>query len=156
MLEGFEGTHVRDAWDSYNRVATADHQLDLLHTDWGLERAEVPLPVEPRPPVKEPPAKLASAGHPLEGFLEFTARLRGLLRATAHWSYGHPNTSGRERRRVHPGVRRSLAHLVLHDRMDGDAARTSREPWSQRSMVFTILRRSGAALHDNFAENHTC
>ena len=40
MLDGSEGTLVRDAWDPYDCLTTARHQLDLLHVNRWLERAE--------------------------------------------------------------------------------------------------------------------
>ncbi|MGI0067861.1 MAG: IS66 family transposase [Thermoplasmata archaeon] len=154
MLEGFEGTLVRDAWDPYNCVTTADHQLDLLHVNRWLERAEVLHRVEPRPLLKVVEAKLTSAGHPPDEFLEFADRLRGLLRATVLWSERHPNASTRVRRRVDHGARRALAHLVLHPWRNRDAARISKELWSKRAMVLTFLRKPGVAWHNNLAENH--
>ncbi len=154
ILEGFEGTLVRDGWDPYNCVTTASHQLDLLDINRWLERAEVLHRIEPRPLLREVPAKLVSAGHPPEEFLEFADRLRGLLRTTVLWSEGHPNAPGRERRRVHQGARRALAHLALHDWRDRDAARISKELWGKRRMIFTFVRKPGVAWHNNLAENH--
>jgi transposase len=154
ILEGFEGTLVRDAWDPYNSVTTADQQLDLLHINRWPERAEVLHRVEPRPLLKEVEAKLTSAGRPPEEFLEFADRLRRLARGTVLWSEAHPTASGRERRRVHKAARRALAHLVLHDGNVRDAARISKELWQKRTMVFTFLFRPGVAWHNNLAENH--
>jgi transposase len=154
VLKGFEGTLVRDAWDPYNCVTTADHQLDLLHINRWLERAEVLHRVEPRPLLKVVEAKLTSAGHPPDEFLEFADRLRGLLRETVLWSEAHPDISGRERRRGHKGARRALAHLALHPWRDRDAARISKELWTKRRMVFPFLRKPGVAWHNNLAENH--
>lgn len=154
MLEGFEGTLVRDAWDPYNVVTTADHQLDLLHINRWLERGEVLHRVEPRPLLKEVPAKLVSAGRPPEEFLEFADRLRGLLRTMVRWSESHPEAPRRERRRVHKGARRALAHLVLHPWKDRDAARISKELWQKHEMIFTFVRKPGVAWHNNLAENH--
>jgi transposase len=154
VLEGFEGTLVRDAWDPYNCVTTADHQLDLLHINRWLEWAEVLHRVEPRPMLKVVDAKLTSAGHPPDEFLGFADRLRALLRESVLWIEAHPDASGRARRRIHQGARRALAHLVLHDWRDRDAARISKELWSKRRMVFTFLRKPGVSWHNNLAENH--
>ena len=62
MLEGFEGTLVHDAWDPYDGLTAADHQLDLLHVNRWLERAEWIHRIEPRPLLKHVAAKLMSAG----------------------------------------------------------------------------------------------
>jgi transposase len=154
VLDGFEGTLVRDAWDPYNCVTTADHQLDLLHINRWVERAEVMHRLEPRPLLKEVAWKLTSAGHPPDEFLEFANRLRGLLRTMVLWSESHPNASRRERRRIHTSARRALAHRVLHPWRDRDAARISKELWAKRTMVFTFLRKPEVVWHNNLAENH--
>ncbi len=154
MLEGFEGTLVRDGWDPYHCVTTASHQLDLLHINRWIERAEVLHRLEPRPLRKEVAWKLTSAGHPPDEFLEFADRLRSLLRETVLWSESHPNASRRERWRRHKSARRAMAHLALRPWKDRDAARISKELWSKRAMVFTFLRKPGVAWHNNLAENH--
>jgi transposase len=154
VLEGFEGTLVRDGWDPYNCVTTAGHQLDLLHINRWVERAEVLHRIEPRPLLREVPVTLTSAGHPPEEFIEFADRLRGLLREMVLWSEGHPIASTAERRRVFQAARRALAHLVQHDWHDRDAARISKELWSKRAMVFTFLRKPGVPWQNNLAENH--
>lgn len=154
VLQGSEGTLVRDAWDPYNCVTTADHQLDLLHINRWLERAEVLHRLKPRPLLKEVWPQLTSAGPPPEEFLQFADRLRGLLRTTVGWSEDHPRATLVERWRAHLSARRALAQLVRHPWKDWDATRISKELWSKRTMVFTFLRKPGVAWHNNLAENH--
>ncbi|HEV2230820.1 MAG TPA: transposase [Thermoplasmata archaeon] len=154
VLEGFEGTLVRDGWDPYNCVTTADMQLDLLHINRWIERGEVLHRVEPRPLLKVVEAKLTGPGHPPHEFLEFANRLRGLLRETVLWTEAHRNASRRERRRTFPSARRALAHQVLHPWRDSDAARISKELWSKREIVFTFVRKSEVSRQNALAENH--
>ena len=154
VLDGFEGTLVRDAWDPYNCVTTVDHQLDLLHINRWVERAEVMHRLEPRPLLKEVERKLTGAGHPPNEFLEFADRQRHLLREMVLWSESHLRTSRRERRRMHKSARRALAHRVLHPGTDRDAARISKELWAKRTMGFTFLRKRGVPWQNNLAENH--
>jgi transposase len=154
VLEGYEGTLVRDGWDPYNCVTTADHQLDLLHSNRWLERAEVLHRFEPRPLLKPVEAKLTAPGRPHAEFLEFDNTLRELLRDSVRWVEAHPDASTRTRQRIHRKARRALARLVLHAWKDPDAARISKELWSKREMVFTFVLKPGVPWQNNRAENH--
>jgi transposase len=154
MLEGFEGTFVRDGWAPYNCRTTADHPLDLLHINRWIERAEVLHRREPRPLLKEVEGRLTRAGHPPTEFLEFADQWRRRLQEEVLGSESHPNATLRERWRRHHAARRSLAHLVLPPWRDRDTARISKELWSKRAMVFTFLLKPGVAWHNNLAENH--
>ena len=48
ILEGFEGVLGRDAWKPYDVVKCAGHQLDLLHVNRWLERAEIKHRIQPQ------------------------------------------------------------------------------------------------------------
>ena len=41
LLSGYKGTLFHDDWKPYNSITTAKHQLDLLHVNRWIERAEV-------------------------------------------------------------------------------------------------------------------
>ena len=80
MLDRFEGTLVRDAWDPYDCLTSAKHQLDLLHVNRWLERAEWIHREEPRPLLKEIEEQLMNAGHPPDVFvslMEFGGSFEG-------------------------------------------------------------------------------
>jgi len=152
MLEGYEGTIVRDAWDPYDCLTTAKHQLDLLHVNRWLERAEWIHRVEPRPLLKPVEVKLMSAGRPHEEFLRFADGVRRVLRGVIHWSEGHPDASARLRRRVEWSARRSLTRLLNEPWKDSDAARIAKELRHRRRQLFTFVVEPGVPWHNNEAE----
>ncbi|MGP8071745.1 MAG: IS66 family transposase, partial [Thermoplasmata archaeon] len=152
MLEGYEGTLVRDAWDPYDCLTTAKHQLDLLHVNRWLERAEWIHRVEPRPLLKPVEAKLMSAGHPPDEFLRFANGVRRILRGVIHWSEGHPDASPRLRRRVEGSARRSLTRLLNEPWKDSDAVRIAKELRHRRGQLFTFVIEPGVPWHNNEAE----
>jgi transposase len=49
LLSGYKSTMVHDDWKPYNVITTAKHQMDLLHVNRWIERAEVRHGIEPRP-----------------------------------------------------------------------------------------------------------
>jgi len=152
MLEGFEGTLVRDAWDPYDCLMTAKHQLDLLHVNRWLERAEWIHRVEPRPLIKSVEPKLMSAGHPPDEFLRFADGVRRVLRGVILWSEGHPDASPRLRRRVEWSARRSLTRLLNEPWKDSDAVRIAKELRHRRGQLFTFVIEPGVPWHNNEAE----
>ena len=152
MLDGFEGTLVHDAWDPYDCLTTAKHQLDLLHVNRWLERAEWTHRVEPRPLLKEVEARLMSAGRPPEEFLRFADGVRRLLRGVIRWSEGHPEAPGRVRRRVEQSARRVLTRLLNESWSDPDAVRIGKELRHRRGMMFTFVVEPGVPWHNNDAE----
>ncbi len=152
MLDGYEGTLVRDAWDPYDCLTTAKHQLDLLHVNRWLERAEWIHRVEPRPLLKPVEAKLMSAGHPPDEFLRFADGVRRVLRGVILWSEGHPDASPRLRRRVEGSARRSLTRLLNEPWKDSDAVRIAKELRHRRGQLFTFVIEPGVPWHNNEAE----
>jgi transposase len=152
MLEGYEGTIVRDAWDPYDCLTTAKHQLDLLHANRWLERAEWIHRVEPRPLLKPVEAKLMSAGRPPDEFLRFADGVRRILRGVVHWFEGHPDASPRLRRRVEWSARRSLTRLLNEPWKDSDASRIAKELRHRRGQLFTFVIEPGVPWHNNEAE----
>jgi transposase len=152
MLEGFEGTLVHDAWDPYDCLTTAHHQLDLLHVNRWLERAEWIHRIEPRPLLKALEPKLMSAGRPPEEFLRFADGVRRIVRGVIHWSEGHPDASIRLRHRVERSARRSLTRHLKGPWSDPDAARIAKELLHRRGMLFTFVVRPGVPWHNNEAE----
>lgn len=153
MLEGYAGTIVRDAWDPYDCLTTAGHQLDLLHVNRWLERAEYLHRVEPRPLLKEAEAKLMSAGRPPEEFLRFADGVRRIARGVIVWSEGHPDAPGRVRRRVERSARRALTRLLNEPWKDSDAVRIAKELRKRRRMLFTFVVTPGVPWHNNEAES---
>ncbi len=152
MLEGYEGTIVRDAWDPYDCLTTAKHQLDLLHVNRWLERAEWTHRVEPRPLLREVEPKLMSAGRPHEEFLRFADGVRRILRGVIHWSEANPEAPPRLRRRVERSARRVLTRLLNEPWRDADAIRIAKELRHRRGQLFTFVTEPGVPWHNNEAE----
>lgn len=154
VLSGFEGTLASDAWKPYDVVTTAKRQLDLLHVNRRLEKAEVEKRLEPRLLLKDTPAKLTSAGRPPEDFIRFADGIRRILRETIRWSEDHPDAPGRVRRRVARSARRSMKRFLKEPWHDEEAVRITKELRQRRKMLFTFVTEPGVAWHNNLAENH--
>ena len=153
VLGGFEGTLVSDAWRPYDVVTTAKRQLDLLHVNRWLEKAEVEKRLEPRLLLKDTPAKLTSAGRPPEEFLRFADGVRKVLRETILWSETHPEAPGRVRRKVARAARKAMKRHLKEPWQDEDAARIAQELRRRRKMLFTFVTEPGVPWHNNSAEN---
>jgi len=153
MLEGYEGTLVRDGWKPYDVIQSAKHQLDLLHVNRWLERAEVLHRVEPRPLLTEVSAKLVGPGRPPEEFIEFADGVRQVLREAVGWSERHPLAPEGLRLRL---KRRSETMMLQHldrERRDEDAIRISKELRERVGMLFTFMVEPGVPWHNNNAES---
>lgn len=153
VLEGYEGTLGHDAWDPYDWIETAEHQLDPVHVNRWLERAEVRHRVEPRPLLKDLPAKLTSAGHPPTEFLRFVDGVRSIYRDAIGVVRGRERVPKGERRRAYRRAVRAMAAWLRIEWKDPDAVRISKELRQRREMLFTFLRRPGVPWNNNAAEN---
>ncbi len=153
VLEGYEGTLGHDAWDPYDAITTADHALDPVHVNRWLERAEVRHRVEPRPLLKEVPAKLTSAGHPPTEFLRFVDGVRSIYREAIHVVKDRKRVPRGERRRAYRRAVRAMATLLKVEWKDSDARRIAKELRHRQGMLFTFVRKPGVPWHNNAAEN---
>ncbi|MGI0130213.1 MAG: IS66 family transposase [Thermoplasmata archaeon] len=153
VLEGYEGTLGHDAWDPYDAITTADHALDPVHVNRWLERAEVRHRVEPRPLLKEVPAKLTSAGHPPTEFLRFVDGVRSIYREAILVVKDRSRVPRGERRRAYRRAMRAMAALLRADWTDPDARRIAKELRHRRGMLFTFVRKPGVPWNNNAAEN---
>ena len=152
ILEGARGTIVHDGWVPYDIIRTARHQLDLLHVNRWLEREEILHRLEPRPLLREVPAKLVSAGPPPKEFLEFADGVRSLLRHAIEWSESHPEAREGERRHFYTTMRWMTVDHLRKGWRDPAAARIAKELWKRRKTLFTFLVEPGVAWHNNDAE----
>ncbi|EQD72681.1 transposase, partial [mine drainage metagenome] len=139
VLEGYDGTLEHDAWDPYDAIITADHQLDPVHVNRWLERAEVRHRVEPRPLLEERTAKLTSAGHPPEEFLRFVDGVRSIYREAILVVKDRERVPRAERKAAYRRARRAMAALLRVDWKDADARRIAKELRHRRGMLFTFL-----------------
>ncbi len=153
VLEGYEGTLEHDAWDPYDAIRTADHQLDPVHVTRWLERGELRHRVEPRPLLEERPAKLTSAGHPPTEVLRFVDGVRSIYREAILMVKDRARVSRAERRVAYLRARRAMAALLRVDWKDADVVRITKELGRRRGMLFTFLRKPGVPWNNNAAEN---
>jgi transposase len=152
VLEGARGTLVHDGWVPYDIIRTARHQFDLLHANRWLEREEILHGLEPRPLLQEVPAKLTSPGVLPKEFIDFTDKVRWLLRYSIEWSEGHPAAPMAERREFHRSMRWMMVDVLRRKWKDRGAARISDQLWKRRKTLFTFIVEPGVAWHNNEAE----
>lgn len=150
VLSGFKGTLVRDGWDAYDAITTAKHQLDLLHVNRWLERAEVKHGIEPRPLVKEQSVKFTRAGRPPRELIRFADGIRSRAREAVLFVESNPSVA--ERERTHAKFDESMERFLNEPWADEDAVRIAKELRKRRSQLFTFVLDSKVPWHNNDAE----
>ena len=90
MSAGYQGTLTHDGLDSYNSVAKAEHQMDLVHENRWLQKVEASHGIETRGLLSRRGPKFRRAGRPPKEFLAFAAGIRGRLAAEVRWVERHP------------------------------------------------------------------
>lgn len=150
VLGGFEGTLVRDGWDAYDAIITAKHQLDLLHVNRWLERAEVKHGIEPRPLVKEREVKFTRAGRPPRELIRFADGVRSRLREAVLFTESKP--SMKERKSALAKFDESMERFLDEPWRDEDAVRIAKELRKRRSQLFTFVLDPEVPWHNNDAE----
>jgi transposase len=151
-LEGFNGVLGRDAWKPYDVVKCSGHQLDLLHVNRWLERAEIKHRIEPRSLLTSKPAKLMKRGRPPENFLEFVDGVRSILKRAVEYMEKDPPPSMKERGNVCKEVQKDMKTLLDKEWADEDAIRISKELRTRQDMLFTFMEYEGVPWHNNDAE----
>jgi transposase len=151
-LEGFEGVLGRDAWKPYDWVKCADHQLDLLHVNRWLERAELKHGIEPRTILSSKHAKLTRPGRPPEQFIEFVDGVRRTLRRAIEYSQKEPRPSLKTRERMVRLLKRNMNGLLKKESKDKDIVRISKELHKRMDMLFTFMQYDDVPWHNNDAE----
>ena len=151
-LEGFNGVLGRDAWKPYDVVKCSGHQLDLLHVNRWLERAEIKHRIEPRGLLTSKPAKLMNRGRPPENFLEFVDGIRSILKRAVEYTEKYPPPSMKELGNVCKEVQKDMKALLDKEWTDEDAIRISKELRTRQDMLFTFMEYEGVSWHNNDAE----
>lgn len=151
-LEGFNGVLGRDAWKPYDVVKCSAHQLDLLHMNRWLERAEIKHRIEPRSLLTSEPAKLMKSGRPPEKFLEFVDGVRSILKRAVEFTTKDPPPSMKERGNVCKEVKKDMKALLDKEWIDEDTIRISKELRKRQDMLFTFMENEGVPWHNNDAE----
>ncbi len=152
MLEGFEGTLVRDAWDPYDCLTTAKHQLDLLHVNRWLERAEWLHRVEPRPLLRPIEPQLRSAGRPPRGVPAVRRRSAENTKGSDPLVGGSPRCPTPSATSIECSARRVLTRHLNEPWSDLDASRIAKELRHRKRQLFTFVVEPGVPWHNNEAE----
>ncbi len=150
VLGPFKGTLVRDGWDSYDAITTARHQLDWLHVNRWLERAEVRHGIEPRPLVKEQDVKFTRAGRPPQELIRFIDGVRSRARESVWFVDAKPSKA--ERRQAHAKFTASMERFLNEPWQDEDAVRIAKELRKRSSQLFTFVLDRKVPWHNNDAE----
>jgi transposase len=151
-LKGFDGVLGRDAWKPYDVVKCAGHQLDLLHVNRWLERAEIKHRVEPRSLLTSKPAKLTKPGRPPEQFIDFADGIRSILKRAIEYTDKDPPPSMEERENACREFQEEMKAFLDRKRTDEDAVRISNELRKRQDMLFTFMEHEGVPWHNNDAE----
>jgi transposase len=151
-LDGFDGILGRDAWKAYDFVNCSGHQLDLLHVNRWLERAEIWHGVEPRTLLTFKPRKLKRAGRPPEKFLDFVDGIRAILKKAIEYTEKKPPPSIKERKNARKNFQEDMKALLDNEWKDKDIVRISKELRKRLNMLFTFVEKEGVPWHNNNAE----
>jgi len=151
-LEGFEGVLGRDAWKPYDVVKCEGHQLDLLHVNRWLERAEIKHRIEPRSLLSSGSAKLTKPGRPPRQFIDFADGIRSILKRAIEYTENDPPPSMEERKNACKKFHKEMKAFLDRKWTDGDTVRISKELRKRLDMLFTFMDHEGVPWHNNDAE----
>ncbi len=136
LLSGYKGIIIHDDWKPYSFISTASRQLDLLHVDRWIERAEVRHGIEPEPLFGGRPPILTRRGCLPREFIAFVDGVRNIFSSAVHAS-DEPEKS---RRRAFTVVRGKLSALLAVRWKDRDAAHIAAELRRRFGVLFTFLQ----------------
>ena len=152
VLEGFEGVLGRDSWKSYDRVRCLAHQVDLLHVNRWLERAEIKHGIEPRTILSSKPVNLTRPGRPPEKFIEFVDEVRSILKRAIRYSEKEPPPPLKQRKIMVKRYKKEVKSLIDREWNDKDVVRISKELRRRLDMLFTFVEMDYVPWHNNDAE----
>ena len=152
ILKDFNGVLVRDAWKPYDVVMCAGHQLDLLHVNRWLERAEIKHKIDPRSLLTSKPAELLRKGRPPKKFIEFVDGIRCILKRAIEYTENDPPPSMKERKKTCNVFLTEMTAFLDREWGDVDAIRISKELRKRKNMLFTFMKKEDVPWHNNDAE----
>jgi transposase len=152
LLKDFKGNLIRDAWKSYDGVECSDHQLDLLHANRWLERAEIRHRIEPRSILTSKKAQLSGPGRPPVEFIQYADGIRAIFKDAIEFSKSRPEPAPAERERAWRTYKRRMGTFLRKGWTDRDAVRISKELLRRLDMLFTFVKTPGVPWHNNDAE----
>jgi transposase len=151
-LEGFDGVLGRDAWKPYDVVKCSGHQLDLLHVNRWLERAELKHGIESRSLLTSKPAKLMKPGRSPEQVIDFVDGIRSILKRAIEYTDKYPPPYMEERKNACRESQEEMKTFLDRGWTDEDAVRISKELRKRQDMLFTFMDHEGVSWHNNDAE----
>jgi len=152
VLDGFNGVLGRDAWKPYDFVECAAQQLDLIHVNRWLERAEYKHGIDPRTILTSQPANFTKIGKRPEKFIEFVDGVRSILKRAIEYSESDPPPSLDSRKNMVQQLKEDLLTLLDAGWDDKDIIRISKELRKRVDMLFTFVDHEGVPWHNNDAE----
>ncbi len=152
MWVGYHGTLTHDGLDSYNSVAGAEHQMDLVHVNRWAQKVEARHGIRPRGLLKEEGPTYERAGRPPKEFLRFAKGVRVRLAAEVRWVERYPKASSVARERRYARAVRSMGRFLTRKWRDEDAVRIADELGQRLETLFTFVRRPGVSWNSNEAE----
>lgn len=151
-LAGFDGILGRDAWKPYDVVKCSGHQLDLLHVNRWLERAELKHGIEPRSLLTSKPVKLMKPGRSPEHVIDFVDGIRSILKRAIEYIDKDPPPPMEERENACREFQEEMKTFLDRGWTDEDAVRISKELRKRQDMLFTFMAHEGVSWHNNDAE----
>lgn len=151
-LEGFKGVLGRDAWKPYDVIKCEGHQLDLLHVNRWLERAEIRHSVLPRTLLTSKPVKLKRRGRPPKQLVHFVDGIRSILKRAINYTETDPPPSIAEREKAKRERQEEMELFLAEKWTNVDAVRISKELRKRLNMLFTFMDHEGVPWHNNDAE----
>ena len=152
VLAGFEGFLGRDAWKPYDVINCKGHQLDLLHVNRWLERAEVKHRIEPRTLLSSKSAKLTKPGRPPGQIIAFTDGIRSILKRAIEYTESDPAPLIPEREPAKRAFQEEMSTFLAREWTNADTKRISKELRKRLDMLFTFVEHEGVPWHNNDAE----
>jgi transposase len=153
VLDGFNGVLGRDAWKPYDFVECSGQQLDLIHVNRWLERAEYKHGIDPRTILSAQPANFTKIGKRPDKFIEFVDGVRSIMKRAIEYSESDPPPSLASRKNMAKQLKEELLVLLDRDEWDEkDIIRISKELRKRVYMLFTFIEREDVPWHNNDAE----
>ena len=152
ILEGFMGVLGRDAWRPYDCILCNAHQLDLIHVNRWLERAEIKHGIEPRTILSSQNADFWKIGKRPEEFIEFVDTVRSILKRSVKYSEIEPSPSQEDRTQMAKQFKAELELILNKVSNDADIVRISKTLRERIDMLFTFVDHEGVPWHNNSAE----
>ncbi len=148
----YRGTMTHDGWEPYDALTEVVHQMDLVHVNRWLQKAEARHGIEPRGLLSGREPRFCRAGRPPKELLRFVEGVRARLAAEVRWVEAHPASSPGRRARRYARARASMGRFLSRMWWDGDAVRMAGSIRERLDTLYTFVRVAGVSWNSNEAE----